>query len=378
MNIALFSDTYYPEINGVATSVYQLKKGLEDLGHNVYLFTTKSPDCTIKENEYRVFSIPFVLMKDRRVSLPIYFKWLRIVKKLNIDIIHTHTEFSFGILGMRIAKRLGIKHIHTYHTIYEDYIHYLKLPKNKYTVNFVQNASKYYCNKTSYVIAPSSKTKKLLTNYGVATGVEIIPTGLDFDKFRMCNDSHINSLKEKYQISSSDIVFVYIGRLSKEKELDVGINYFARLCYQYNHLKMIIVGDGPAKEDLIKLANDLNISDKISFTGYVAWDNIQDYYGLGQIFISNSTSETQGLTYLEALMSGLYLLVKEDEALVSLLEDGVNGYKFNHFDEFVFGFEQIKNRLGKKEVAKIDERFTQLGFAKKVESLYHKVLMSEV
>lgn len=375
MNIALFSDTYYPEINGVATSIHLLKSGLEELGHTVYIFTTKSPNCIEEENDYRIFSIPFFLMKDRRASFPIYFKWLRICKKLNIDIIHTHTEFSLGVLGLRIAKKLNIKHVHTYHTIYEDYIHYLKLPKNKYTVKFVQNASKYYCNKTNVIIAPTDKTKILLENYGINTKIEVIPTGIELSKFNDIDYEYVENLKNNFNINNDDIVLITLGRLSEEKSVDSSIKYFKKLCESFDNIKFIIVGDGPHKNYLENLSTKLNLQDKIYFTGYVDWDKVQNYYSIADIFVSSSTSETQGLTYLEALASNLYLLVKEDDSLVGVLDDKINGCKFNNLEEFISGYSYLVGKLKDNNFSSnLNNKYSKIEYSKSVENIYKKLL----
>ncbi len=375
MNIALFSDTYYPEINGVATSIHLLKSGLEELGHTVYIFTTKSPHCPEEENAYRIFSIPFFLMKDRRASFPIYLKWLRIFKKLKIDIIHTHTEFSLGILGLRIAKKLNIKHVHTYHTIYEDYIHYLKLPKNKYTINFVKNATKYYCNKTSLVVAPTDKTKLLLEEYGVNSPIEVIPTGIELSKFNNIDYEYVKNLKNDFNIKNDDIVLITLGRLSEEKSVDLSINYYKKLCESIDNVKFIIVGDGPHKNYLENLSIELGLQDKIYFTGYVDWDKVQNYYAVANIFVSSSTSETQGLTYLEALASNLYLLVKEDDSLVGVLEDRINGCKFNNCEEFISGYNYLVEKLKDNNFSSnLNNKYSKSEYAKSVENVYKKLL----
>lgn len=370
MNIALFTDTYYPEINGVATSVYQLKIGLEAEGHNVYVFTTTNPKQTKEDCEYRVSSIPFIFMKDRRFSMPMYYKWLRVVKKLNIDVIHTHTEFSLGILGLRIARKLNIKHIHTYHTIYEEYIHYLKLPKNKYTINFVKNATKYFCNKANEVVVPTDKTKKLLESYEVDTNITIIPTGIDFDKFKNIDLEYISNLRKKLEIKVEDIVFVNIGRLSEEKGIDESILYFSKLMENHKNIKLIIVGDGPYKKSLEKLVSKLNIENNVKFTGYVEWDKIQNYYTLGNIFISSSTSETQGLTYLEAAVSELYLLVRKDASLDDILTSDDMGYQFENYDEFRKFYEKLAIRINNKVKNNIDRKYSQQGYTQSILNLY--------
>lgn len=374
MNIALFTDTYYPEINGVANSVYQLKKGLEQLGHNVYVFTTTNAMHCKEENEYRIFSVPFIFMKDRRMSFPIYLKWLRIIKKLNIDVVHTHTEFSLGILGRRIAKKLNIKHVHTYHTIYEDYIHYLKLPKNKYTVKFVQDATKYFCNKANVVVAPTEKTREILVNYGVTSEISIIPTGINFLKFENIDFNRVTYLKNQLGYSDEDIIFVSIGRISAEKGLEETITNFSKLSTKNKNIKLLIVGDGPYKKTLEKMVLDKRLEKSVTFTGYVNWEDIQNYYAIGDIFVSSSTSETQGLTYLEALVTGLYLLVRKDKSLEGLIDNGINGFEFENFDQFEVSYYLLKEKLNAKKRATINNKYTQEGYALSVEKIYKELI----
>lgn len=374
LNIALFTDTYYPEINGVANSVYQLKKGLEQLGHTVYVFTNTNTTNFKEDNEYRIVSIPFIFMKDRRVSFPIYLKWLRKIKKLDIDVIHTHTEFSLGILGRRIAKKLNIKHVHTYHTIYEDYIHYLKLPKNKYTVKFVQDATRYFCNKANVVVAPTEKTREILVNYGVTSEISIIPTGINFLKFENIDFNKVKYLKNQFGYSDEDIIFVSIGRISAEKGLEETITNFSKLSTKNKNIKLLIVGDGPYKKTLEKMVFDKRLEKSVTFTGYVDWEDIQNYYAIGDIFVSSSTSETQGLTYLEALVTGLYLLVRKDKSLEGLIDNGINGFEFENFDQFEASYYLLKEKLNAKKRATINNKYTQEGYAFAIEKIYRELI----
>ena len=170
MNIGLFTETYYPEINGVAASVYVLREELEKQGHNVYVFTTTSPGAPKNEkNVYRVHSLPCILISDRRVGLLYQRKIAAVIKKLNLDIIHTNTEFSLGIFGRIMARELKIPIVHTYHTIYEDYTHYVTkgvLPDNK-AKKAVRAFSKVCCNTVDEVIVPTEKVKELLRDYRV-------------------------------------------------------------------------------------------------------------------------------------------------------------------------------------------------------------------
>ena len=128
MNIGLFTDTYFPQVSGVATSIKTLRDELEKQGNQVYIFTTTDPHVdkdTYERNIFRFPSIPFVSFTDRRIAVRGLFHAYEIAKELNLDIIHTQTEFSMGWIGKFVARNLEIPCIHTYHTMYEDYLHYV-------------------------------------------------------------------------------------------------------------------------------------------------------------------------------------------------------------------------------------------------------------
>ena len=186
LNIGLFTETYYPEINGVANSVYMLKTELEEIGHNVYVFTTTTPGAPeFEHNVFRVPSLPCILITERRIGLFYQPKLASLIKKLNLDLIHTHTEFSLGIFGRIMAKELKLPTVHTYHTIYEDYTHYLTHRKilDKRAKAFVRVFSKICCNTAEQVIVPTEKVRELLLKYSVFREIAVIPTGVNLKKF---------------------------------------------------------------------------------------------------------------------------------------------------------------------------------------------------
>ncbi|MFW5633138.1 MAG: glycosyltransferase, partial [Acetivibrio ethanolgignens] len=166
MNIGLFTETYYPEINGVANSVYMLKNELERAGHNVYVFTTTTPGAP--EHEYNVFrvpSLPCILISERRVGMFYQLKLAHIIRRLDLDIIHTHTEFSLGVFGRIMARELKIPVVHTYHTIYEDYTHYVNkihlASVDERAKAFVRMFTKICCNTVEQVVVPTKKVEEL-------------------------------------------------------------------------------------------------------------------------------------------------------------------------------------------------------------------------
>lgn len=346
MNIGLFTETYYPEINGVANSVYILKKELEEMGHTVYVFTTTTPGAPEYEyNVFRVPSLPCIFITERRVGLFYQPKLASIIKKLNLDLIHTHTEFSLGIFGRIMARELKIPTVHTYHTIYEDYTHYITHFKtlDKRAKAFVRIFTKVCCNTVEQVVVPTEKVRELLLKYSVFKDISVIPTGVDLKKFnpKLYKVSDIAALKEGYGIKPEDKVLLYVGRISKEKNIAEVIDAMPVFMNQRPDVKFLIIGGGPEMEQLKEQVRDYGLDGKIIFTGPKPWDEIGLYYQLGDVFVSASQSETQGLTYIEAMAAGLPVVAKKDKCLDDILEEGHNGYSFINRDELIKGLESI-------------------------------------
>ena len=334
MNVGLFSETYYPEINGVATSVYMLKNELEKRGHNVYVFTTTTPGAPEHEhNVFRVPSIPFIFITERRVGLFYQPRLAHVIKRLNLDIIHTHTEFSLGIFGRIMARELRLPVVHTYHTIYEDYTHYLTHFKalDRRAKAFARTYTKVCCNTVEQVVVPTEKTKKLLMTYSVHKDISVVPTGIDLDKFERSrySEAEVHQLRESFGIRPEDKVLLYIGRVSQEKNIEEIITAMPEYMASRSQVKFLVIGSGPALERLQAMVEELGLKDRFIFAGAKPWDTIGLYYQLGDVFVSASRSETQGLTYIEAMASGLPVVAREDRCLEEILEQGVNGYTFS-------------------------------------------------
>lgn len=379
MNIGIFTDTYYPEINGVANSAYQLKKELEARGNKVYVFTVSNPEVKKKESGvFRMKSLPFVLLKDRRMSYEFANRWIEKIKDLHLDIIHTQTEFAIGHVGRRAAKELNIPMVHTYHTIYEDYTHYLKIPGNQKLKGVVKAFSRYCCNKADTVIVPTEKIKKLLNGYAVRRKIMVQPTGIDMMKFAKTESKQVEQLKEKFHLTGDNHILISIGRLSQEKNIGELIHFTKRLVQMDSMVRLLIVGSGPEEEKLSSLVREYKMEKNVIFAGAADWKDIQNYYALGDIFVCASRSETQGLTYLEALASGKPLLVRSDECLEGILEDGKDGYSYSSEDEFLDGYQKLFEQnmyLSMEKTAKeYASKISANKFGMEIERIYRKTI----
>ncbi|CZQ94556.1 glycosyl transferases group 1 [Trichococcus palustris] len=330
MKIGIFTDSYFPQVSGVSTSIRTLKEDLESQGHEVIIFTTTDPRADNDEkNIIRLTSIPFLSFKDRRIAVKGMNKALKEAKKQNIDIVHTHTEFSLGLTGKFVGYMLGIPTVHTYHTMYEKYLHYIangKVVKPK----AVKIASRYFCNRTMGIIAPSQQMKDKLSSYNIYKEIRVIPTGVQIPE-RIAGIRQ--SKREELGIADSELVLLSLCRLSSEKNLDKLIHAFPEVLEQYPSARLVFVGDGPSRKGLEELVSELDVSEKVLFVGEVKNEEVNAYYQMADIYINASDSETQGLTYLESIVNGCPVIAKRNDYLSGLITQAGLGRLFDKDEE---------------------------------------------
>ena len=342
MRIGLFTDTYPPYINGVSTSVYMLKEALEKKGHQVYVVTVNNGLTKYKiESRGKIIRIPGIPtgIYDYRLTGIYPIKALNMIKKWKLDVIHSHTEFGVGTFARIISKQLNIPLVHTYHTMYEDYIHYItKGYFNRSSKKIVEYLTLFYCDKTANeLIVPTEKTYDLFKKkYKVEKNIYIIPTGIEIERFYKENidPKKVKELKEKLNISKDDFVITFVGRIAKEKNIDFLIDAHKDLVKKQKNIKLIIIGDGPELESFKKKAKRLNLEDNIVFTGKVPWEEVPIYYQLSSVFSTASTTETQGLTVIEAMAGGITPICIDDESFRNVIVDDLNGKIFKTKREY--------------------------------------------
>ncbi|MBW1605392.1 glycosyltransferase family 4 protein [Lactobacillus sp. Sy-1] len=349
MNIGIFTDTYFPQVSGVATSIKTLKNQLENSGHQVYIFTTTDPHVdknTYERNIFRFSSIPFISFSDRRIAIRGLFQAYQIAKKLNLDIIHTQTEFSMGIIGKFVAKNLKIPCIHTYHTMYEDYLHYVANGKLLKPVH-VKEATLAFCHKMTGVVAPSKRVLDTLTSYGVKSPIRVIPTGIDVAKYDQFDPQN---LRAQFGFTDDTPVLLSVSRLAFEKNINELIDAMPKIIKANPAVQLVIVGDGPAKESLEEQVNSKNLTTHVTFTGEINNDEVSHYYHMANIFVSTSNSESQGLTYIEAMAAGVKVIVVKSAYTDDLLNDKSLGMTFSSEDEFVADVHEYLSHPNKYKV----------------------------
>lgn len=337
MRIGLFSDTYTPEINGVVTSIVTLQKELEKHGHTVYVVTTASSALHIQRdgNILRLPGIEIKKLYGYRMSSPFHVIGLSEIRSMDLDVIHVHTEFGIGTFARIVSKLLSIPIVATYHTQYEDYTHYMNFLQSNTMDRALRGLagglSRIYGTMCHELISPSEKTRVMLEKYGVEKDIHVIPTGLELSKFHPSNfdAKELAKMRKSFGIEEDEKILLFVGRIAIEKSIDVIIKAMQTLEVRGQKVKCIIVGGGPYLDDLKELSQRLGVQEKIIFVGKTPSNEVPMYYALVDMFVSASLSETQGLTFIEAMSSGKAVFAMEREILADLIIDGETGYYFD-------------------------------------------------
>lgn len=378
MKIGLFTDTYFPQVSGVATSIKTLRDQLMALGHEVYIFTTTDPHADVQTDReqgiYRFRSIPFISFTDRRIALTGWVKVVRIARQLDLDLVHTQTEFSLGVMGKIVARELKIPCLHTYHTMYQDYLHYIANGRVLRPQNVAQLANLYLRHMTG-VIAPSERVLTTLRSYGVTAPIRIIPTGVDLSVYQH-PDSPATIHQRRLALGYTDQtpVLLSLSRLAFEKNIRALIEALPDILAQEPAAQLLIVGDGPARATLERQVQELGLRDHVQFVGQVANDEVHHYYQLANVFVSASASESQGLTYDEALASDLPIVVRRSEYTDELIDDPAIGRAYEKQADLVRGvLTYLHQRPNEEAAAKRRAKLHQISaavFASRVLALY--------
>lgn len=334
MNIGIFTDTYFPQVSGVATSIQTLKNGLEDLGHSVFIFTTTdphNPKGSVEPNIFRFQSVPFVSFTDRRIAMRGVFHATKVARELDLDIVHTQTEFSMGWIGKYVAHSLKIPCIHTFHTMYEDYLHYILNGRLLKPVH-VKHFARAFLHNMDGVVAPSLRVKETLLRYGVEAPIKIIPTGVDISRI---NENKKRDVRVELNLPEETPVILTLSRISAEKKIDHILNILPDIIAQYPQVKLVIAGDGPDMEPLVDQVKRQTMEDYVIFTGNVEHTDVGNYYRMADLFVSASDSEAQGLTYIEALAAGTKSVVFSSDYTDTLYNDPAFGKIFTNKQEFL-------------------------------------------
>ena len=380
MKILLASDMYENQINGVSGSVITLRDELRKKGHDVRVLSlSKDKESKMVKTDYLIgsFSVPFY--PDVRQTLKFRDPLIKDIIKWNPDIIHIQTEFSIHKIAKKIAKACKCPYVTTCHTFWEDYTGYL-IPSKKIGKVLARKVVKHANKGSKAIIIPTEKMRGILDGYGIKVDQFAIPTGIDLARFqKKYTLSEKDAIRKKLNISKNAKILISLGRVAKEKNIDELINFLPGLIKKDKDIILIIAGDGPYRKNIEDKVKELKLEEYVRFTGMVEPKNTYKYYALGDVFVCSSTSETQGITYIEAQACGTPLICRYDKCLDNVLIDGENGYFFKNEEEFnkkvfkVLNDTKLRNTMRKKSLKLIDN-FSKEKFGDKVEKLYIDVL----
>ena len=382
MKILITTDLYTTSTNGVVTSVRNLMEELTKKGHEIRVLTVSEKLKSHTDgNIYYIKSLALgAIYPD--VRMPVSSHHHRFIQELidwKPDLIHSQCEFfSYQYAGY-ISRKTGAPIVHTYHTLYEQYVTYI-FPSQRIGAFFVGKLSKYRLRKADAVVAPTAKVETVLKNYGLRNPVHVVPSGIALEQHKQrITEKERKRRRRELGIPEDALVLLNLGRLGTEKNLTEVVEFFAMARSQNSKLILLIVGDGPARKELEETAHRLAVKDFVIFTGMVAPEEVHAFYQLGDVFVSASTSETQGLTYVEAAANGLPLLCRRDPCLDDVLVEGRNGYEYEAEDEFCQLLDTILQnpdwcRTAGTQSAQIAATFDKSHFAEKIEDVYEAVL----
>lgn len=388
MKIGIFTDTYNPVTSGVVTSINMLEQEMKKRGHEVFVFTTsKSIQPNNNQTLYMLNSIPLLIAKQYKNRIATFYsrEIAKQIKEIGLDIVHTQTEFSVGAFGKIISRKYDIPFIHTYHTMWEDYVHYISPLKgrNIHLKRLARTISRAFVRKAECVITPSNKTAKYLKYKCKVKNkpIYVIPTGIDIAPFKSSNftEEERDNLKKSLGIKPNEKIILFLGRVASEKSIDVIMDIMPSIFEEHPDYKFLIVGDGPSKKDLEEQARKLNIDNNVIFTGKVPWNEVPKYYNIGDVFVNASITETQGLTFIEAMSAEIPVVAKYAPNLSEFIHTNKNGILVKKNSDFkkaiidVIENENLRKTLirGGNETAK---EYSIEVFGDKLEMLYTEII----
>lgn len=332
MKIAFFTDSFLPARDGVVTSILNTREELGRHGHETYVFCAGSGKAKKANKDERVFyhrSAPFTPYPDYRVALFPFLSTGR-VRANKVDLVHVQTMATMGWAGIQAAESLKIPLVGTFHTLIPEATHYI--PKSgafkKITQNLAWRYLKWFYNHCRVTIAPSQTIKNELVKRGFKH-VEVVPTGIDVKKFRPGLDKE--RIRKKHGLGKGPVI-LHVGRIAKEKNLDVLIKSALMILEDYPDARFLVVGKGPALQAYEKMAHKEGISKKFVFAGFVPDEELPYYYAASDVFAFPSIFETQGLVAAEAMATGLPVAGADFLAIPEYVKNGVNGFLFKPHD----------------------------------------------
>ncbi len=377
MKVGVFTDSYKPYTSGVVTSISTFQDELTKMGHEIYIFAPSYPNYDEEDEKiYRFYSVASPTNPDFTLAIPVHPGMNLLVKKLNLDIIHVHSPAMMGRMGLRYARKNHLPTVFTYHTRYDQYVHYIPVAQD-FAKEVAIKYSNHFCNRCDHVIVPSREIQEIISDT-VTTPISVIPTGVPLERFENGNDQW---LRQNYDIPEGNKILLFVGRLTKEKNLPFLLRTFRILKQTMPETTLVITAQGPLEEELKDLTVQLGLSLKsdVIYTGAFSGQTLVDVYHSADLFVFSSLTETQGLVLIEAMAAGLPVVAVQASGVEDMVTDEVDGILTDcdetHLSAAIartLQDETLYRRLKKNALVKA-EKLSSRSMALKLESLYKEV-----
>ena len=330
MRIAIFTDTFLPQVNGVVRSIVTTANVLAKHGHSIAIFTVNaeklSKKVKAKELDERIQVYPFSSFalptyKELQVRIPTFVPSLYEVYRFNPDLIHSHTTFGIGWEAVMSANFLNIPLVGTHHGFLAEFLKHVKLDY-RIMKPLARRYLSFYYNRCDAVISPSVALVKELMQYKLRRPVHVLSNPVDLKYFSVNKTKEF--LRKKFHLNKP--VIIHFGRLSYEKSTDLVLKAFAQILNWGIDAQLIIIGDGPERGKLEAIGRKLNIDKSVEFTGTLRDNDLTERIAAGDFFVSASTIETQGLVFLEAMALGLPVIGVNAGGVPEYVDNGKNGF----------------------------------------------------
>ena len=327
LRIGIFTDTYAPQVNGVAVSLQLVCQGLREAGHEVTVFAPRFPGYKDKESQvYRIPSLKYLNKPPIYVAVPGTPRTTWSLSRSHFDVLHAHSPLTVGLLAYLTASVRNLPLIYTYHTSITDYTHYVKVIGE---TRLMHHAARWFSAATTnlgdQIVAPSPKFERLLLSQKVKRPIHVIPNGIELGRFRRGKTRPPGLYHNRLGLHPDSPLLLSVGRVDPEKRLDFLIDAFGLVSKRFPNARLLFAGDGSARKDLEARAAASPASQRIHFLGMVNRADLPDLLHEAVMFLSASTSETQCLSMVEAIAAGLPVVAIYDDVFEGLLEDGGNG-----------------------------------------------------
>ena len=323
LHIGHFTNTYHPLVSGVTRSVSNFRRGLTELGHNVFVFAQQDDDYVDEEPfifRYPAFNLP--LMSNFPLNIPFSPFIDKVLPYLKLDIIHSHHPFLLGQTAIHKSEELNLPLVFTYHTRYQEYSHYIPLSQ-EFVKETIGRWVGEYMEQCHHIIVPSQSIKELLfEEYGLCDQITVVQTGIDLTPYQNGDSSAVR----RQQGWNEDIVLISIGRMAEEKNWKLLLEAAALVMRGREDIRLVLIGDGDDREALEHYAADLGIAEKTEFTGSLPFEDVPRYLSAADIFCFASVTETQGLVTMEAMAAGLPVAAVDASGTRDVIEHGTEGF----------------------------------------------------